>query len=187
MTKNVADGTILFEGARIVFRNFAGREGPFNQAGDRNFCVLLDNDVADMLIRDGWNVKTLKPRELDADEEGGVPEGQPYLQVTVKYRGRKGQAVKPPEIILRTTVDGKLKNRTHIGEEEAETLDWVDITNADLIVRPYNWNVGDKGGVAAYLKSMYITTELDVLGAKYADLDQLPARAGGGDPEDDEE
>lgn len=174
--KNDADGTILFENARVIFRNFAGREGPFNQPGDRNFCVLLDEPVADMLIRDGWNVKRLKPRELD--EEGA--EGQPYLQVTVKYRGRSGQAVKPPEIILRTTVDGKLKNRTHIGEDQAETLDWIDIANVDLIVRPYNWNVGDKGGTAAYLKSMYITTELDPLGAKYADIDadQLPARAG---------
>lgn len=35
------DNTILLEDVRIIFRNFAGREGMYNREGDRNFAVLL--------------------------------------------------------------------------------------------------------------------------------------------------
>ena len=65
---------ITIEGARIVFRNFSGKEGRFNPPGKKNFCVLLDNELASNLKDDGWNVKWLKPREED-------DEPQAYIQV----------------------------------------------------------------------------------------------------------
>src|SRR3954465_11535199 len=41
--------------------------GPVYREGDRNFAVLLDDEVAAAMNEDGWNVKWLKPRE-DAEE-----------------------------------------------------------------------------------------------------------------------
>jgi hypothetical protein len=32
---------VLMEGVRIIFRNFAGKEGQYNKEGDRNFGVIL--------------------------------------------------------------------------------------------------------------------------------------------------
>lgn len=159
MSKN--DGTLMIEDARIIFRNFAGREGLYNSEGDRNFCLLLDDDLGEQLISDGWNVKTLSARD-----EGDTP--QMYIQVSVKYRGRSGNSVRPPTIVMITS-----RGRTALTENEVEILDWVDIANVDLIIRPFEWAVNGKTGVKAYLKSIYITIQEDVLMLKYKDVPEL--------------
>lgn len=146
---------VTIEDARLVFRNFAGREGQYNREGDRNFGVLLPNDVAQAMAEDGWNVKQLKPRE-----EGDLP--QPWLQVSVSYKGR------PPRIVLVTS-----RGRTTISEDLAELVDYADIEKADLILNPYEWVVNGNSGVKAYLKSIYITIREDVLERKYADVPEL--------------
>lgn len=148
---------VVMEEVRIIFRNFSGKESEFNREGDRNFAVLLDDTIANAMQEDGWNIKWLKPRE-DADE--GETD-QAYLQVSVNFK--KGR---PPRIVLVTS-----RGRTNLSEEEVEMLDWVDIQNVDLIVRPYHWNVNDKTGIKAYLQSLYVTIEEDELERKYADKD----------------
>ena len=54
---------IALEGAKIIFRNFAGKGDKFNPSGRRNFGVLIDNETAEDLIEEGWHVKWLKARE----------------------------------------------------------------------------------------------------------------------------
>ncbi len=157
------------EDARVIFRNFAGKEGMYNREGDRNFCVLLEPDLAEAMAKDGWNIKTLKPREDDESQDG-----TPYLQISVGFKGR------PPHIVMITS-----RGRVDLGEEEVELLDWADIRTADLIVRPYNWGpINGKTGVKAYLKSIFITIEEDELDLKYAEVqDVIPARGGRTDEE----
>ena len=143
---------IVIENARIGFRNFSGKEGKFNPAGRRNFCVFLESDLARTLEGDGWNVRWLQPR----DEE---EEDQAYLQVAVSYDNI------PPKIIL---VSSKGKNQ--LDEESVNILDWAEIENVDIIIRPYNWDVNGKSGVKAYVKSMYVTLVEDEFEAKYMDV-----------------
>jgi len=150
------DNTVIMEGVRIIFRNFAGKEGQYNREGDRNFAVLLDDDVAAAMNEDGWNVKWLKPRE-DA-EEGETP--QAYLPVSVNFRGR------PPRVVLVSS-----RGRSNLDEDQVEMLDWVDVLNVDLIVRPYEWTVNGKSGIKAYLQSLYMTIQEDPLELKYSELD----------------
>lgn len=149
--------TVLVEDAQIIFRNFAGKESQFNREGDRNFAVKLPQELAAQMYEDGWNVKVLKARE-EGDEE------QPYLGITVGYKGR------PPRVVMITS-----RGRTDLSEDEVEMLDWVDIVKVDLIFRPYNWNVGDKSGVKAYLKSIFVTIQEDALELKYADVPETHA------------
>jgi hypothetical protein len=61
------DGALIIEDAVVRFLNFSGKEDTYNRAGDRNFCILLDQSLADQMLKDGWNVKTLKARADDPD------------------------------------------------------------------------------------------------------------------------
>lgn len=144
----------MVEDARILFRNFAGKEGQYNREGDRNFTVALPPDAAVQMAADGWNV-----RELPAREEGDEP--TPIIEVTVGYK------IRPPKIVVITSV-----NRTTYSEDMLESLDWADIKTADLIARGYEWEVNGKRGIKAYLQSMYITIEEDALERKYALMEE---------------
>ncbi len=143
------DKTFMVEDARIIFRNFEGKEGQYNRAGDRNFAVILDDETAVQMLEDGWNVKY-----LNAQDEGD--EDTPYISVSVSFKNR------PPRVVLVTS-----SSRTNLTEDNIEILDWADIKLVDLVCRGYEWVVGDKSGTKAYLKTMFVTIEEDELEKKY--------------------
>lgn len=142
--------TFMVEDANLIFRNFSGEEGQYNRAGDRNFAVILDKTSAQELLKDGWNVRELRPQE-----EGDEP--TPYIQIAVNFKNR------PPRITLITST-----GRTAMTEETVGVLDWADIQTVDLIARAYEWEVNGKTGIKAYLQTMFVTIEEDALERKYA-------------------
>lgn len=141
---------LIIENANIVFRNFEGKEGKFNPAGRRNFCVLLEDKLANGLEKDGWNIKYLTPRE-----EGDKP--QAYIQVSLNYNAYA------PNVYL---VSSRGQNR--LNENDVKILDWADLANVDIMIRPYEWEVNGKKGIKAYLKTMYAVIEENPLEEKYS-------------------
>ena len=143
------------EGARIGFRNFQGKKTEFNEAGNRNFALFVPEEDVETLLSYGWNVKRTKPR----DE---APDGNPYIPVKVKY------GAYPPIAVLITS-----RGKTRLDEETIDQLDWARIKNVDVVIRPYQYGptaVKPEGGVAAYLKGIWVTIQEDEFDQKYADI-----------------
>lgn len=156
---------VTIENARIFFKNFAGREGQYNQEGDRNFGVALDEDSATAMAGDGWNVKYLRARD-----EGDTP--QAWVPVSVSFRNR------PPRVVLITHRYNKELGdfeqiRVTLPEDMVEMVDYADIAHVDLMLNPYAYSVNGRSGVKAYLKSIFITINMDELERKYASIEEV--------------
>ena len=145
---------IVIEGAELIYLNFAGREGQYNQAGDRNFGVILDEEAIEKVQEAGLTVKL---RKYPDDE------GNPVYFLKVKINGEKV----PYAIRVYTKKRMKLMEESQLAE-----LDSADIINTDLVLvpRPYKTRFG-KEGINAYLKSARITIEEDPFYEKYAKYD----------------
>ena len=135
---------LQIDNAHIIFRNFSGEASKFNREGDRNFALrIFDQDIADQLLDLGWNVKIKPPRE-----EGEDP--FMYLPVKIKFNDYG------PKVYLKSG-----SNRVVLDEESISCLDNIEIENADLDIRPYDWDVNGKQGRTAYLQGGLITQKVD--------------------------
>lgn len=145
-------GILQIDDARIIYRNFSGAPSKYNREGDRNFAVVIpEQEMADALIEDGWNVKIKPPRE-----EGDEP--FMYLQVKVKFNDRGPNAY---------LISGNARNK--LDEDTIGCLDDVEIRGVDLDLRPYDWDVNGRAGRTAYLHSIEVTQEIDRFAARHQD------------------
>lgn len=157
MAKNNIEN-IKIENARIVFRNLSGKPDKFNpQGGKRSFSVVIeDPEFANELKREGWNIKQFNPSP-DSDEEPAH-----FISVKVSYNNI------PPHIYLCTS-----KNKTLLNEDTIGQLDYAEISNVDIVITPYQYEMSGRSGISAYVKTMYVTVVEDEFASKYEydDLD----------------
>ena len=137
-------GILQIDDAKIIFKNFRGEADKYNREGDRNFALVIPTEeMADELVKEGWNVKIKDPLE-----DGDVP--FMYLPVKVKFNDRG------PHIYVITN-GRKVKLR----EETVGMLDRIYISSSNMDIRPYDWEVNGKSGRTAYLQSIECYQEVD--------------------------
>ena len=142
----VPSGIVQIDNARLIWKNFEGRKSKFNQAGDRDFNVVIPTqEQADMLLNDtnkygvGWNVRIRAPRE----------EGEsPLMTLKVKI-GRFNE--RGPFIYL---VSGQ--NKVRLTEDTVQCLDTMDIRYVNMDIRPYDGEGAQGPFRSAYLHAMEV-------------------------------
>lgn len=126
----------------LKFKNFAGAEGMYNNAGDRSFQLNLTQEEYEILGEKGFPVKA---KEVD---------GKVYYSMNVKlgWKERDG-SVYGPDIYL--DANGR---RTKIGPDEAGRLDKLNLTNVNMDVRIWHWTKGATEGNSCWLNAMEATS-----------------------------
>lgn len=154
---------VTLQNVQIIYKNFEGRE-EFSQVGNRSFHVLLDPPTADILEREGYNVKRKPPLE-----EGGMP--FIHMKIKVNFKGR------PPTVALVSKSKG---TRNTLTEDTVQLADHADFERIDLTINPYDWKLKTgQSGRTAYLQSFYgilYENPLDQLYAQYIEESELEAQ-----------
>lgn len=129
------------------FRNFRGEKRKFNDAGRRNFNLVIPDEYLQLVTEMGCNVKELAPR----DDDGEQPIH--FVKVNVAY----GQY--PPQLFLVSR-----RNKKELLEDELGLLDGAYFGNVDMVIRTYH---RDEASCSLYLNRGYFTIQQDPITAKY--------------------
>jgi len=150
--------SVTLENVPIIFKNFSGQKGQFNNEGERSFHILIEDlDIANAMIADGWNIKPF----VDEDEKVTAH----HLQVKVNYSGY------PPRIV-RVTKQGR--HQVDLNEKTIGSLDSQRVLSVDVTINPYHWNMQGRSGIKAYCETMFVNVEETALEEKYAALLEMP-------------
>lgn len=108
-----------------TYKNFTGTKTKFNAAGNRNFCIKLDPESAEMLLDIGWNVKCRPPKEGE--------EGEPLFYIKCHLRD---DSQRPPEVYAVHSKNGVLV-KTQILPENWAMFDSMYVESVDILLTPW--------------------------------------------------
>lgn len=142
-------GILQVDGARITFKNFAGRAERYNREGDRSFALIIPNEeIANELIADGWNVK-IKPPRMEGDA--------PFMYMNIKVKYGRGD-------IDAYLISGD--RRIQLDSESIGCLDTMNLASVDLDIRPWDHPSGEYAR-SAYLQSIEATQAINRFDARW--------------------
>lgn len=135
--------SLVIKDAEIYFKNFRGRELPFNPAGRRTFCVRIDGRKARKLKKDGWSIKVMYINKSRTKRRW-------YLPVTI-YESYADTKINSKVVAIMS--DGGLKICKQLNGHSLGLLDVVDIGHSNMVIHGYEYNVNGRHGIKAYLRN----------------------------------
>ena len=154
---------VTLKNVQSIYKNFEGRHDDCNAAGHRYFHVLLDPVTADILEKQGYNIKRKPPLE-----EGG--EEFIHMKVKVNFKGR------PPTVALISRTKG---TRNTLDADTVQLADHAEFDRIDMTISPYDWKLkSGQTGRTAYLQEFFgflYESPLEQLYAHYIEESELEA------------
>lgn len=139
------------DGKALIFKNFAGRPGTFNNEGERSFCLVVDEETKNELEARGLNVRH-RVRQFEDQEIETL-----YLPIKVNFNSKR-----PPQI-NQVSKNGM----TQLDEDTIDVLDWAEIISAKIAINIYNWHYAGKSGYSAYLQELLVEIEDESFASQY--------------------
>lgn len=142
---------------QIMFRNFEGVANKYNNAGDRNFCLIIDEELAEELEAKGFTIKRTKGNE-DYDSV-------PYIKIKVGFTLKDGSDNAYPPKIFKIDSSGMKR----LDKNTVKVLDGSRFKFVDLVFSGNPYQDRDTGATrySAYLSNFYGTIEENDLEREY--------------------
>lgn len=142
---------VILQDVELIYTNFSGHAKQFNEEGRRNFNIILNEEQAETLARDGWNVRCRPPRDENEKEIC-------TLKINLSFKGKF-----PPQVIMVTST-----NKIPMTEDTVFMLDTARIVKADVIFNSYSYSEHDPSKISAYVETLYVIIEENELDRKYS-------------------
>lgn len=140
--------TLKIENAKILYKNFSGRETAVNRKGSRNFFVRIDGRKANKLKKQGWNIKCT---DFKVKTKGNISKNKKVWFLPVSIKENIYDIEKEPKIYMQ--IKGN-KDSIVVDETTIKLLDYADISYAYIEIYPYKWkSPNGTSGTKAYLKT----------------------------------
>lgn len=156
--ERISDVTVKgCKGQQLIFRNFEGVANRYNNPGDRNFCLIIDEELASELEAKGFTIKRTKG---DGDYDS-----VPYIKIKIGYTRKDGSDNPyPPKIFKIDSTGMKMLDKNNV-----KLLDGSRLNNVDLEFSASPYEDRDTGTTkySAYLKSLYAEIEESALEREY--------------------
>jgi len=138
-------------GKDILWPNFEGRAGDYNNPGERNFCLRLTEEEYHQLLDAGYT----SPKEKVRMTEDGEEYVNRYIPIKVNFNSQR-----PPQI-HQVTRRGLVK----LDEDSCALIDRNNIKKASIAFTPYYRKVSNTQ--TAYLQEMLVEFEEESFADEY--------------------
>ena len=175
------NGNLNVERAAMIYKNFSGKPTKVNPAGGkRTFSLVLNEEYAERLFDQGWNVKVKEVR--DQVEEGEITRTVGWQDYVNNYKNVFDHALiytevvinensdYPPKIYKVSEFNGE-KTMALIPPDQWYRMDEMELSNIDIVIHPYTHgrSIANPDAKKGYLKSMYaVVVPVSDFGGKYA-------------------
>lgn len=180
----LVNGNLNVEHAEIVFQNFGGRPTNANPAGGkRTFCLLLNEEMAERLWEDDWNIKVKEIKDQYQEDEKTMTVN--WEEYRTQYRGIFEHALiyteivvsengNPPSTIYKASEYNGEKTVAKVPMDHWADLDRSVLNNIRVLINP--WKHGrnarnpeaKKGYLTTLISQVQPMSELN-MGTTYSD------------------